>query len=163
MNKKNYKDQEEKEARSYPEINQGLEVLNEAGEWVIGRKKEPFTAYPRGFVYSCIIGELNGNAVKVLNIICSFTNRFRNTTITNKMIMEYAGMAQTCVDRALRELKFYHIISIHSLPGVGLKKKRRCINIKRWDTARALLIKEKKVTLKLDNKVDLIIPNPYRK
>ncbi|GAH56177.1 unnamed protein product, partial [marine sediment metagenome] len=115
MSKKNYKEQEEKEARLYPEINQGYKVLNEAGEWVIGRKKEPFTAYPRGFVYSGIIGELNSSAVKVLNIICSFTNRFRNTTITNKTIREYAGICKTPLDKALRELKFYHIVSSHYL------------------------------------------------
>lgn len=163
MKKKKYKEQEEKEARSYPEINQGLEVLNEAGEWVIGRKKEPFTAYPRGFVFSGIIGVLNGNAVKVLNIICSFTNRFRNTTITNKMIMEYAGICKTPLDKALKELKFYHVISSHYLLGGSLKKKRRCINILRWDIARALLIKEEKITIGLDNKVVFVISNPYRK
>lgn len=163
MNKKNYKEQEEKEARSYPEIAQGLEVLNKAGEWVIGRKREPFTAYPRGFAYSGIIGELNGNAVKVLNIIASFTNKFRNTTITNEKIREYAGICKTPLDKALKELKFYHIISSHYLPGGSLKKRRRCINIKRWNTARALLIKEKKITIGLDNKVVFIIPNPYRK
>ncbi len=163
MSKKNYKEQEEKEARLYPEINTGYEVLNEAGEWVIGHKKEPFTAYPRGFVYSGIIGALNGNAVKVLNIICSFTNRFRNTTITNKMIMKYAGICKTPLDKALKELKFYHIISGHLLPGGSKTTRRRRINIIRWDTALPLLIKEKKVTLKLDDKVDLVLPNPYRK
>ena len=163
MNKKNYKEQEEKEARLYPEINQGLEVLNEAGEWVIGRDKESFTAYPRGFNFSGIIGVLNGNAVKVLNTICSFTNRFRNTTITNKMIMKYAGVCKTPLDKALKELKFYHIISSHYLPGGSKTTRIRRINILRWDTARALLIKEKKITIGLDNKVDFVIPNPYRK
>jgi len=163
MNKKNYKEQEEKEARLYPEINQGLEVLNEAGEWVIGRKKEPFTAYPRGFVYSGIIRELNGNAVKVLNVICSFTNKFRNTTITDKVIMEYAGICKTPLGKALKELKFYHIISSHLLPGGSKTTRIRRINILRWDTARALLIKEEKITIGLDNKVVFVISNPYRK
>jgi len=163
MDKKNYKEQEEKEARLYPEIAQGLEVLNEAGEWVIGRKEEPFMAYPRGFVFAGIIGVLTGNAVKVLNVICSFTNRFRNTTITNKMIETYSGTSTSTVKKALRELKFYHIISSHYLPGGNPAKKRRCINIRRWDRAKALLIKEKKVTIGLDYKVDLVCPNPYRK
>jgi len=163
MKKKNYKKQEEKEARSYPEINQGLEVLNEAGEWVIGRKKEPFTAYPQGFAYSGVIGALNGNTAKILGIICSFTNRFRNTTITNKMIGVYSGVSEKTVKRAIRELKFYHIISSHYLPGGSLKKRRRRINIHRWDTARSRLIKEKKITVGLDNKVVFVIPNPYRK
>ncbi|MBA7689969.1 hypothetical protein ES703_98488 [subsurface metagenome] len=163
MKKKNYKEQEEKEARLYPEINTGYEVLNEAGEWVIGRKKEPFTAYPREFVYSGIIGVLNGNTVKVLNIICSFTNRFRNTTVKDKIIMKYAGISKNTLNISLKELEFYHIISRHFLPGGSLEKRRRRINILRWDTALPLLIKEKKVTLKLDNKVDLVSPNPYRK
>lgn len=163
MDKKNYKEQAEREARLYPEINQGYEVLNEAGEWVIGRKKEPFMAYPRGFVFSGIIGILNGNAVKVLNVICSFTNRFRNTTITNKMIMKYAGICRTPLDKALKELEYYHIISRHLLPGGSETKRRRRINIVRWDTALTLLVKEEKVTIGSDNKVISVIPNPYRK
>ncbi|MBA7575719.1 hypothetical protein ES695_01205 [Candidatus Atribacteria bacterium 1244-E10-H5-B2] len=163
MSKKNYKEQEEREVRLYPEMNQGLEVLNEAGEWVIGRKKEPFTAYPRGFAYSGIIGVLNGNTAKILGIICSFTNRFRNTTITNKMIGVYSGVSEKTVKKAIRELKFYHIISSHYLPGGGPTKRIRRINILRWDTARSRLIKEKKITIGLDNKVVFVIPNPYRK
>lgn len=163
MKKKNYKEQEEKEAKLYPEINQGLEILNEAGEWVIGRKKEPFTAYPRGFIFSGIIGLLNGNTVKVLDAICSFTGRFRNTTIKDKALKKYANVCQKTLSKSLRELEFYHIISRHFIPGGSLTKRRRCINIIRWDTALPLLIKEKKVTLKLDDKVDLVSPNPYRK
>ena len=163
MKKKNYKEQEEKEARLYPEINQGLEVLNEAGEWVIGRKKEPFTAYPREFVFSGIVGLLNGNTAKILTIICSFTNRFRNTTVKDKIIMKYAGISKNTLDTSLRELEFYHIISRHFLPGRRLKKRGRCINIIRWDTALPLLVKEKKVVIGLDNKVTFLIPNPYRK
>ena len=158
-----FKEQEEKEARLYPEIRQGLEVLNEAGEWVIGYKKEPFTAYPRGFVYSGIIGLLNGNTVKVLNAICSFAGRFRSTTIKDEALIKYANVCQKTLTKALRELEFYHIISRHFLPGGSLTKRRRRINIHRWDTARALLIKEKKITIGLDNKVVLVIPNPYRK
>ncbi|MBA7513962.1 hypothetical protein ES705_05980 [subsurface metagenome] len=163
MNKKNYKEQEEKEARLYPEINTGYEVLNEAGEWVVGRKKEPFTAYPRGFIFSRVVGSLNNSTAKILSVICGFTNRFRNTTITNKMIGVYSGTSEKTVKRAIRELKFYHIISSHYLPGGNPKKKRRCINILRWDTALPLLIKEKKVVIGLDNKVTFPIPNPYRK
>jgi len=163
MKKKDYKDQEEKEARLYPEINTGYEVLNEAGEWVVGRKKEPFTAYPREFVFSGIVGLLNGNTVKVLNTICSFTTRFRNTTVTDKIIMKYAGISKNTLNISLRELEFYHIISRHILPGGKPKKKRRCINIIRWDTALPLLVKEKKVVIGLDNKVTFPMPNPYRR
>ena len=163
MDKKNYKEQAEREARLYPEINQGYEVLNEAGEWVIGRKKEAFTAYSRGFVFSGIMALLNGNTIKVLNTICSFTNRFRNTTITNKMIEKYSGLSKSTAKKAIKELKFYHIISSHFIPGGSLKKRRRCININRWDTAQVLLIKENKITIGLDYKVVSVIPNPYRK
>jgi len=157
------KKQEQKEAELYPDLNQGLDVLNEAGEWVLGRKKEQFIAYARGFMLAGIIGELNGNAVKVLNVIAGFTNKFRNTTITNKIIMRYAGMSKTPLDNALKELKFYHLISSHYLPGGSLTRKIRRINLNRWDTAKSLLIKENKIVVGLDNKVTFVIPNPYRK
>jgi hypothetical protein len=157
------KKQEQKEAKEYPDLNQGLEILNEAGEWVLGRKKEQFIAYARGFMLAGIIGELNGNAVKVLNVIAGFTNKFRNTTITNKIIMRYAGMSKTPLDNALKELKFYHLISSHYLPGGSLTRKIRRINLNRWDTAKSLLIKENKIVVGLDNKVTFVIPNPYRK
>ncbi len=157
------KKREEEEAKKYPEINQGLEILNEAGEWVVGREKEPFIAYPRGFAFSGIVGVLNDSTVKVLNIICSFTGRFRNTTITDDTIKKYANVCKNTLSKALQELEFYHIISRHLLPGGSLKKRRRRINILRWDTARARLIKEKKIVLGLDNKVVFVIPNPFRK
>jgi len=162
--KTNYFEKEEEEAKLYPELNQGLGVLNEAGEWVIGREKEQFLAYARGFLTSGIIGQLNGNAVKVLNVIAGFTNRFRNTTIKDKTIMKYAGIS--CLDplyRAFRELKFYRLISSHFLPGGSLKKRRRCINLNRWDTAKAILVKEKKIIIDSEGQVIFLIPNPYRK
>ena len=159
----NFKEQEE-EAKLYPELNQGLEVLNEAGEWVIGREKEQFLAYARGFLVSGIIGELNGNAVKVLNVIAGFTNQFRNTTTTDKKIMKYAGIScLTTLHRALRELKFYRLISSHFLPGGSLTKRRRCIVLSRWDIAKAILVKEKKIIIDSEGQVIFLIPNPYRK
>jgi len=157
------KKREEEEARLYPELNQGLEVLNESGEWVIGREKEQFMAYPRGFVFSGIIGVLNGDTVKVLNTICSFTGRFRNTTITDEIIKKYANVCKNTLTKSLQELEFYHIISRHLLPGGSKTRRRRRINILRWDTARALLLKEKKIVLGLDDKVVFLIPNPFRK
>lgn len=160
---KDSKKKEEEEAKLYPEINQGLEILNEAGEWVLGRKKEQFIAYPMGFIYSGIIGELNNAAVKVLNVIAGFTNRFRNTTITNSMIMKYANVSSMTLKISLRELKFYHVISSHYLPGGSYKKRRRCINLSRWDSARDLLLKEKKIKVGLDLKVIFLIHNTYRK
>lgn len=158
-----YKEQDEKDARKFPEINQGLYVLNEAGEWVIGRKREQFTAYSVGFIFSGIIGNLNSNTAKILSVICSLTNRFRNTTTTDKMIMKYANVSHNTLSKGLNELEFYHIITRHNLPGGSLKKRKRCINISRWDTALKKLIKEKKIILGVDNKVSFLIPNPYRK
>ncbi|MBA7542146.1 hypothetical protein ES705_34465 [subsurface metagenome] len=157
------KKREEEEAKKYPEINTGLEKLNEAGEWVIGKDKEPFTAYPRGFVYSGIIGVLNGKTSKLLSVICSFTGRFRGTTIKDETIIKYANVCQNTLSKALNELEFYHVISRHLLPGGSKTKRRRMINIIRWDTARARLIKEKKIKLGLDNKVVFVIPNPFMK
>jgi len=156
------KKQEQKEAELYPDLNQGLDVLNEAGEWVLGRKKEQFIAYARGFMLAGIIGELNGNAVKVLNVIAGFTNKFRNTTITDKIIKQYTLVCQRTLTVSLQELKFYHLIKIHYLPGGSLTKKRRRINLNRWDTAKPLLIKENKIKVGLDQKVVFLIPNPYR-
>ena len=157
------KEREEEEAKLYPEISQGLDILNEAGEWVLGREKEQFMAFPQGFVLEGIIRELNNSAVTVLSVIASFTNRFRNTIITNETIAKYAGVTEYTVKIVLRELRFYHAISSHILPGGTLTRRRRIITVNRWDTARALLIKEKKITLGLDNKVVFLIPNPYRK
>lgn len=160
---KSYKEQEEKEARDYPEINQSLKVLNEAGEWVVGREKEQLVAFPIGFVFSGIIRNLNATTVKILCVICSFNNRFRNTTATDKMIMKRAGVSHYTLSKGLNELEFYHIITRHNLPGGSLKNKKRCINISRWDTAIKKLIREKKIIPGLDNKINFLVPNTYRK
>lgn len=154
---------EELDAEKYPEINQGLELKNEGGEWVIARKKEQFTAFPRGFLLAGIIGELSGNAKGALIVIAGFTSRFRNTRISDKIIMRYAGMCQSSLTKSLRELKFYHLISSHYLPGGSSEKRRRCITLNRWDTARDMLIKEKNLVIDLDRKVVFLRPNPYRK
>ncbi|MBA7539926.1 hypothetical protein ES705_32215 [subsurface metagenome] len=160
---KSYKDQDEKDAKDYPEINQSLKVFNEAGEWVVGREKEQIVAFPIGFVFSGIIRNLNATTVKILCVICSFNNRFRNTTATDKMIMKRAGVSHNTLSKALNELKFYHIISSHMLPGGSKTTRIRRINILRWDTAIEKMIREKKIITGLDNKIDFIIPNPYRK
>jgi len=154
---------EELDAEKYPEINQGLELKNEGGEWIIARKKEQFTAFPRGFILAGIIGELSGSAKGILIVIAAFTNRFRNTTITNPIIAKYANVEDKTIKKSLRELKFYHLISRHYLPGGSSKRRRRCITLNRWDTARDLLIKEKNLVIDLDRKVVFLRPNPYRK
>jgi hypothetical protein len=167
MNKKEYWENINKKDRElaikYPEINGSYEIFSENGEVILKLKPEQTLRYPMSFAHSGIIRELSGNAVKVFNIIISISNRYRNTTATNKMIMELSGIKHNTLIKALQELKFYHLIHIHYLPGGGQRKRRRKITLSRWDTARALLIKEKKVVIGLDNKVTFLIPNPYRK
>ena len=150
-------------AIKYPELNGSYEFYSENGEVILKLKPEQTLRYPMGFAHSGVIRELSGNAVKVFNIIISISNRYRNTTATNKIIMELSGVKHSTIIKALQELKFYHLIHIHYLPGGGQKKKRRKITLSRWNTALSLLIEDKKVIIGLDNKVTFLIPNPYRK
>ena len=151
-------------AIKYPEINGGYEFYSKNGEVILTLKPEQTLRYPMGFIHSGIIRELSGNAVKIFNIIISISNRkYRNTTALNEMIGKLSGISHNTVDKAIQELKFYHLIHIHYLPGGSRKDRRRKITLSRWDTALPLLIKEKKVVIGLDNKVTFPIPNPYKK
>lgn len=168
MNKREYWENINKKDRElaikYPEINGGYEFYSENGEVILKLKPEQTLRYPMGFLHSGIIRELSGNAVKAFNIIISISNRkYRNTTALNEMISKLSGISHNTLDKALLELKFYHLIHIHYLPGGSRDKKRRKITLSRWDTALSLLVKEKKVVIGLDNKVTFPIPNPYRK
>lgn len=167
MNKKEYWEKTNRKdfelAIKYPEINGGYEFYSEDGEIILRLKPEQTLRYPMTFSHSGIIRELSGNAVKVFNIIISISNRFRNTTATDRTIIKLSGVSHCTLTRALQELKFYHLIHTHYLPGGGQRKRRRKINLLRWGTARALLIREKKIVIGLDNKVTFLIPNPYRK
>jgi len=147
----------------YPELNGSYEIFDENGEIILRRKREQMLKYPMGFMHSGVIRELSISAVKVFNIIISLCGRYRNTTALNEMISKMSDISHNTVDKALQELKFYHLIHIHYLPGGSRKKRIRKITLSRWDTAWALLVKEKKVILGLDNKVTFLIPNPYRK
>ncbi|MBA7591613.1 hypothetical protein ES708_33773 [subsurface metagenome] len=168
MSKKEYWENINKKDRElaikYPEINGGYEFYSESGEVILRLKPEQTLRYPMGFIHSGIIRELNGNTVKVFNIIISISNRkYRNTTALNEMIGKLSGISHNTVDKAIQELNFYHLIHIHYLPGGSRKDRRRKITLSRWDTARALLVNEKKVVIGLDNKVTFPIPNPYKK
>jgi len=167
MKKKEYWENINKKDRElaikYPEINGSYEIFNENGEVILKLKPEQTLRYPMGFIHSGIIRELSGSAVKVYNIIISLCNRYRNTTAKDKTIIELSGISSRTLSDIFLELKYYHLISSHYLPGGSLTKRRRRINLNRWDTAQALLIKEKKLVIGLDNKVDFIISNPYKK
>lgn len=156
------KEQERKEAELCPRICDGYEERNEAGEWVVVKKPEAFTAYAREYVFSGVIGAISSSAVKVLNILASLVGRRRFTKVGNKRIAYYSGLSDDKVKRALRELKYYNIIVINYIPGGSRTKKLRRITIHRWDVALPLLIKENKVVMK-DNKVTFIGPYPYKR
>jgi len=168
MNKKEYWERINKEdkelAIKYPEINGGNEIFNKNGEVILTLKPEQTLRYPMGFIHSGIIRELSSNAVKVFNIIISISNRkYRNTTALNEMIGRLSGISLKTLKYIFKELKFYHLIHIHYLPGGSRKNRKRKITLSRWDTALSLLIKEKKVVVGLDNKVTFLIPNPHKK
>ncbi len=157
----NKKDEELVE--KYPEMNGSYEVKNEDGEWVVGYKLERYIKYPIGFLEAGIIRELSSSAVKVFNILISLCNKYRNTSVMDKTLIKLSGIGQETITKVLRELRYYHLISSHLLPGGGLKKRRRKITLNRWDTARALLLKENKMKLGLDDRIDFLKPNPYKK
>lgn len=147
----------------YPELNGGYELYSESGEIILRLKKEQYIKYPMGFISSGVIRELSSSAVKIFNIIISLCGKYRNTTAMDRTIIKLSGLSSRTLSDIFLELKYYHLISIHYLPGGSLKKKIRKITLSRWDTAQALLIKEKKVTIGLDNKIICLIPNPYKK
>lgn len=154
---------DEELVEKYPEMNGSYEVKNEDGEWVVGYKLERYIKYPVGFLEAGIIRELNSSTVKVFNILISVCNKYRNTSVLDKTIIKLSSIKQGTISKALRELRYYHLISSHLLPGGGLKKRRRKIVLNRWDTAKVLLLKENKIVIGLDDKVDFLKPNPYRK
>lgn len=167
MNKEEYwrsiNKKDEKLVEKYPEMNGGYEVKNEDGEWVVGYKLERYIKYPVGFLEAGIIKELDSSAVKVFNILINVSNKYRNTSVLDRTLIKLSGIKQGTITKALQELRYYHLISSHLLPGGSRKKRRRKIVLNRWDTARTLLLKENKIKLGLDGKVDFLKPNPFRK
>ena len=167
MNKEEYwksiNKKDEELVEKYPEMNGNYEVKNEDGEWVVGYNLERYIKYPVGFLESGIIRELNSSAVKVFNILIKTCNKYRNTSVLDRTIINLSGIKQGTITKALRELRYYHLISSHLLPGGSKKKRWRKIVLNRWDTARALLLKEDKIIFGLDSRVDFLKPNPFRK
>jgi hypothetical protein len=168
MNKKEYWEninKKDKElAIKYPEINGGYEFYSKDGEVILTLKPEQTLRYPMRFAHSGVIRELSSSAVKVYNIIISISNRkYRNTTALNEMISRLSDLSVRTIKDVFKELKYYHLIHIHYLPGGSRKMRKRKIVLHRWDVARALLIKEEKITIGLDNKIVFVIPNPYKK
>lgn len=157
------REQERKEVELYPELNQGLKILNEKGEWVLGRKKEAFLSFPRDFMFSGILRELNPSSVNVLCVIAGLVGIQRFTNASNNSIIRYSGLALKTIKKALKELEYYHIIGRNLIPSGSIKKRNRRIILHRWDTAKAILIKEKKLKLDDNGKILFLIPNPYKK
>lgn len=167
MSKKEYWEninkKDEELAIKYPEINGSYEFYSKDGEVILKFKPEQTLRYPMRFLHTGIIRELSSSAVKVYNIIISISGRQRNTTALNSMISKLSDLSIKTIKATLRELKFYHLIDVHDLPGGSRKNRKRKITLLRWDFALPLLIKEKKIVIGPDNKVEFVIPNPYKK
>jgi len=128
------------------------------------KKKEQFTAIAWGFFIANVFAQLTGSASKTLFAIASYTNKkSRNTTATDSMISECAGLNKDTVKKCLRELEYYHFIERHDIPGGSRTNRKRKITLQRWDTAKGMLIKENKVKVDTKGKVYMVIPNPFRK
>jgi len=96
--------------------------------------------------------------------VASYTNKiYRNTTVTNSIISKCAGLNEDTVKKCLRELEYYHFIKRHNIPGGSRTNRKRMIVLQRWDTAKDMLLKEKKIELDTKGKVYIVIPNPFRK
>ena len=116
-------------ATKYPELNGGYEFYSESGEVTLKRKPEQTARYPMKFLHSGIIRELSGNAVKIYNIIISISGRQRNTTALNPTIKKLSDLSIKTIKATLRELKFYHLIHIHYLPGGSRDNRKRKITL----------------------------------
>lgn len=110
-----------------------------------------------------IWSELKGSSAKVLIAIAGLTGKQRFTLASNECISKYAGVDIKTVRKALNELEYYHIIKRNPIPSGSIKRRRRRIVLHRWDTAKELLIKDKKVTLDNQGKVDSVTSNPFKK
>ena len=154
--------QEEEETKLYPELNQGLKILNEKGEWVLGREKETFLSFPRDFMFSGILRELSLSSVNVLCVIAGLVGIQRFTNAGNNSISRYSGLTLKTIKKALKELEFYHVIKRNLIPSGARKRKRRIV-LHRWDTAKEILIKENKLKLDENGKILFLIPNPFKK
>jgi len=163
VNIKKLKDTEQKEAELYPELNQGLGVYDENGIFFIERKREQFSAIAKRYIQEMIIAELKGSTVKVLMSITSLLGSQRFTNAGNKCIGKYAGVDGKTVREALKELEYYHIIKRNLIPSGSRKKRKRRIVLHRWDTAKPLLVKDRKIMVDEEGKVIFVIPNPFRK
>ena len=95
--------------------------------------------------------------------IASLTNRYRNTSTSNKIISKWAGINFCTVKSSLRELEYYHLIKRFNLPGGSRTNKKRMIILQRWDSAKDILIEENKIKVDGEGKVNFVRPNPFRK
>ena len=110
-----------------------------------------------------VFAQLSGSASKALMAIASLTNKYRNTSASNKRISKWAGINICTVKNSLKELEYYHFIKRHNMPGGGRTNRKRMIVLQRWDTAKDKLLKENKIKVDKEGKVYMVIPNPFRK
>ena len=141
-------------------MNQGLD-LDEEG--IHRRKREQISFIAWQFVNSGVFAQLSGSASKVLMVIASLTNKYRNTTVSNKRISKWAGINICTVNNSLRELEYYHLIKRFNLPGGSRTNRKRMIILQRWDSAKDILMEENKIKVDGEEKVNFVRPNPFRK
>jgi len=99
-------------------------------------------------------------------MIILFCSGRKNTTYaTNEKLSKISGLSEDWIGKKkksyLNELEYWHLIETHLKPNRwNPKKKSRSIVIRRWDEARELLIKEKKIAQE-DGKW-ITSSNPFR-
>ncbi|MDD3859784.1 MAG: hypothetical protein PHW83_06260 [Bacteroidales bacterium] len=141
-------------AKSNPEINGGNSRYDKTLGEFVDLAAEPFLLLKAGFYTSGIISRLTSNAVKVLVVITGMTdNEYRTTEVKNNEIFKNAGVSESTGKLAIRELKYYHLIETHYIPGGSRKHRKRNIVLSRWDTALKKLKKENKVIILGNNEI----------
>ena len=162
MDKKTYQERRNNENKTLvnfnPELNQSLYYDNE-GDKLPKPKIEQYDPIPRGFVDSGIIFRLTASDFKLYLFLSSKCNPYRNTRVTNDFIIRETGFKKITIDRALRRLEFYHLISRRKY-FIRPKRSRRIITLLRWDTAYSKLVREEKI--KANSSEDIIFIKPYK-
>jgi len=161
VNKKEYQEYRNKEDNTlvnfHPELNQSG-IYDSEGDKLPKPKREQYDPIPRGFVDSGIIFRLTASDFKVYFFLSSKCNPYRNTRVTNYFFIRETGFIKVTLDRALRRLEFYHLISRRKY-FIRPKRSKRIITLLRWDTAYKKLVKEGKLIV--DSSGDTVFTEPY--
>ena len=148
MDKKKYRERMDNEDKTlvnfHPELNQSG-ILDNKGNRIKEGKSEQFDSMPRGFIDLGLIFRLTGKKdIALYLFLSSKCNKWRNTRITNKFIIEKTGLKNATINRSLRRLEYYHFITrrkYYIMPKVN----RRVITLLRWENAYKKLVKEGKI------------------